>query len=204
MAVKYALEQLYTLVQAQILADWGDDTHVVVEWGQKAVALQTNVGTVGRIVIVPGDERGDFGEFTGAEQWEQPAKALDTLQLPFRVYVYGYDRTKPEHDIHQDHIAFGVLHEAFRAIKLAQQNWDQNPLNRTSTVRFGHPRQIKPQAQFGSGKEFVWVCTIEQPFLDSFNGELEYVDVAPAIGSILETLGEHSDTATTETTDNAS
>lgn len=196
MAYQFALEALYMLIAEQVKKDWGSDGVVKVDWGQRAPARNDNVGTVGRICIVPGDDGGALGDLGQPQQWDhQDAEALYQQDELFQIYVFGHDVQRGnEDDFAQDRAVKVVWHELVRAVYIATHQFPP----KTSPIKWGKPKQIKPKAQHSCGKEYVCVCTIAQPILDIFDGHSIYTDVAPAIAHLTTTHNGVTDTATTE------
>lgn len=205
MAVVYALERLYALVKTAVEASFaytvevdGEPvvrTAVPCDWGQTRPPVQTNVGTIGRVVFVPGALDGDMGDLAGPKQWPQPAKALYCLNEPFQVYVYGRDPVaKQPNDPLHDHAAFRVLHEVIRQIRLISQN----PAIECSPVTLRNPKILKPLGVHLLGREYLLPGTIEQPILDMIDDDALAIDVAPANAELTDALGNRSEVSYVE------
>ena len=195
----YALEALFDAVKPVIEESWKG--RVRVEWGQTRPKLKFNQGEIGRVVFVPGAPDGDMGEIIGAKQWDTPAKSLQTLVEAFSVYCCGHARgCEKQEDRKHDRVGFQVLHETIRQIWNASHQWPEV----TSPVKFGRPRQLKPLSGDTLGREYLLLCTIEQPILDLFDDEFGVTDVAPGVADITDTLGNRSEQSTSETPEDAS
>jgi hypothetical protein len=180
MAVLFALDQLIAAVSAQVLVDWKDPGFVTVKFGQKEPRKNINIGSFGRIVFTDGDEGGDQGSIGDAAQWPHPAPALYDLSQRFQVFMFARDTKQPQDELAQWRAGMNLLTETARAIYRATH---QDPPI-TSAVLMGNPKRINPEAQCTYGIEYRMVCTIEQPILDAFDGNLEFTDVAPVNANV--------------------
>ncbi len=199
MPAVFPLESLYDLIKVQIETDFKG--LVLVDWGQNRLPVNLNLGTVGRVLVVPGGPDGDFGEVRDVTtQWPHPARALYVLHQVFSVYVYAKDpQAQLQEDQRHDHIALLALHETLRAIHLATHKWvakDAPPRSHTSPVKIGKPRLLKPMSQSILGREFLVPCETQVPILDMFDSDLLTHLVFPT-AVITDGTGSYSATSTT-------
>jgi len=194
----FALEALYQSLKTSIEASWTvpfqQEPLVKVDYGKSRMATSHNVGRVGRVMICPGLESGQFATMTGPKQWGYPIDApglvdvLSGMELDFRIYIYGRCPNPNPTPFDIDHWAFRVQHETIRQVVLAQSTWGT-----TSPIKLGPINEIKPEAQLVNGREWIWSCKIEQPILNMFEDDLSSIDVAP-LGALVTTTTNGQDT----------
>lgn len=195
MAAIFALENLFAAVKPRIEGSFtvGGRVLVSVVWGRTRPPSSLDVGTIGRVVFVPGALNGDVGEIGGAKQWRQPARALRNLSHKFHVYIYGRSLVEKSDDRAHDHAAFRVLHEVIRQI--VAYSTDVSTVG--SPVTLASPQLLKPLSVGNLGREYLLPGTIDQPILDMIDDDPDAVNVAPAVADITDTLGDRSEQSET-------
>lgn len=205
MGAIYAFEALFDGLRALVEPNYTRAGRVLVpvSMGESRVPNVVSDGIIGRVVLVPGLEDGDMGTVTGPQQWPHPAQSLLTWNEAFRVYCWAHDPRAAVQDAASDrahnHAAHQLLHEVIRQLWNVSHSFaPPDGMGVTSPVKIGNPRQLKPLATRSLGREYMIPCVVEQPILDMFDGASDWITIKPVVARISETLGEHTDHATTE------
>jgi len=150
---------------------------VTVVWGRLEPQKATNVGTHGRIVLVPNAADGSVGAFEDAEQPGRYPRPLFSQPRKFQWFVYGRDETRISSARANDHIVESLMHELARNVYLACHHYGDDQV--TSPVELGEPKVLKPSQQLPNGVEYQIPATVQSAIVDQFDDLAEFVQVHP-------------------------
>lgn len=151
---------------------------VTCVWGRLEPQKGNNVGTHGRIVLVPNAADGSLGAIEDPEQPGRNPRPLYSQSRKFQLFIYGRDETKIASQRANDHIVESLLHNAARNVYLACHHYGEDQV--TSPVVLGEPKVLKPAQQLPNGVEYHVPGTVQSAIVDQFDDEPQYVEVHPA------------------------
>jgi hypothetical protein len=184
------LEKLFIELQSVFQSRY--HSAVTVVWGRKQRQAQDNIGTIGRIILVPGAENGGLGQFAPPKQPGRDPRPLWTWMYPFHFLIFARVSNTKQSREELDRANYRIIQKITKQLLVVLNAITHHPGNPiTSPVTLGAPVKLDDHQMAVLGEEYLIPAVIESPILDVWD-QLDYVDVAPVNGDGTTTLGNYS------------